>query len=108
MEYCYDIYKKEPNTDRAGAAVFLLAKMADSRVLQWIPEFMEDNNDNVRWNGMIAVGQILEGPLDDDGIALAKELLAKAEADSYDRLRERAAEIRKRLASDPRLSHLEL
>jgi hypothetical protein len=108
MEYCYEIYKKEPNTHRAGAAVFLLSEMADWRVLPWIREFMEDSNDSVRWNGLVAVGQILEGPLNDDGIALAKELLAKAESDREERLRERATEIRQRLASDPRLKHLEL
>jgi HEAT repeat protein len=108
MEHCYAIYKTEPNTQRAGAAVFPLAEMADSRVLQWVPEFMEDTNRSVRWNGLIAVGQILEGPLGDDGIALAKELLTKAESDHDERLRERAKQIRRRLASDPHLRHLGL
>ena len=28
MEYCYEIYKEEPNTQRAGLAIFLLSEMA--------------------------------------------------------------------------------
>lgn len=108
MEYCYEIYKKEPNTQRAGAAVFLLSEMADSRFMRWAREFMEDNDDSVRWNALMALGQVLQGPLGDEGIALAKELLSKAETDHDQRLRERAITIRKQLASDPSLRHLEL
>jgi hypothetical protein len=108
MEYCYEIYKMEPNTQRAGRAVFLLSEMADSRFMRWAREFMEDSNDSVRWSALIALGQVLQGPLGDEGITLAKELLANAESDHEQRLRERAIEIRKQLASDPRLSHLEL
>ena len=83
---------------RAAAAVFLLSEMADSRVLPWVREFMEDGNASVRWNALIALGQVLQGPLGDEGIALAKELLAKAETDHEQRLRERAIEIREQLA----------
>jgi hypothetical protein len=108
MERCYEIYKREPASDRACAAVFLLAEMADSRVLPWVCEFLEDGNDGIRWNGLMALRMILEGPLGDEGIATAKELLTKAESDSDERLQERAREIRHQLASDPRLSHLEL
>jgi len=42
MNYCYEIYKTEPNTRRSSAAVFLLYEVADSRVLPWIAEFLED------------------------------------------------------------------
>jgi hypothetical protein len=108
MEYCFEIYKTEPNTQRAGLALFLLSEMADSRFMQWARELMEDSNDGVRWNALVAIGQVLRGPLGDDGIELAKELLARAETDHEPRLRERAMKIRKQLASDPRLSHLEL
>lgn len=108
MEYCYAIYKAEPNSERAERAVFLLSEMADSRVLQWVREFIEDSNKSVRWNGLVAVGQILEGPLSDDGIALAKEILIKAESDRDEQFGERARQIRRQLASDPRLRHLRL
>jgi len=57
---------------------------------------------------VVALEQILEGALGDEGIALAKELLAEAEADPNERLRERATEIHKRLALNPYLEHLGL
>ena len=108
MERCYEIYKSAPASHPAGAAVFLLAEMADSRALPWVGEFLEDSNEGIRWNGLMALRMILEGPLGDAGIATAKDLLTKAESDSDQRLRERAIEIRRQLASDPRLRHLEL
>lgn len=106
MEYCYEIYKNEPNTERAGRAIFLLSEMADWRFMRWARELVEDSN--TRWNAVVALEQVLDGPLGDEGIDLAKELLAKAEADPDDRLRERATEIHKRLASNPYLKHLGL
>jgi hypothetical protein len=81
--------------------------MADSRVLPWAREFLEDSKDRIRWNGLMGLRMILEGPLGDEGIATAKELLTKAESDSDERLQERAREIRHQLASDPSLRHLE-
>jgi len=106
MEYCYEIYKNEPNTDRAGRAIFLLSEMADGRFMRWARELMEDSN--TRWNALVALEQVLAGPLDDEGIALGKELLEKAETDSDQMFRERAVEIHKRLASNPYLRHLGL
>lgn len=108
MNYCYEIYKNEPNTRRSGAAVFLLYEMADWRVLPWVAEFLDDANVTVRWNGVMALGHILAGPLDDDGIVAAKQLLAKGESDTDAGVREKTREIRNRLASDPSLLHLGL
>jgi hypothetical protein len=108
MERCYEIYKRDPVSNRAGAAVSLLAEMADSRVLPWASEFLEDGSRSIRWNGLMALRMILGGLLGDAGIATAKELLTKAESDSDEQLRERAREIRHQLASDPRMRHLEL
>jgi hypothetical protein len=106
MEYCYEIYKNEPNTQRAGLAIFLLSEMADWRFMRWARELVEDSN--TRWNAVVALEQVLEGPLGDEGIDLAKKLLAQAETDADQRLRERAVEIHKRLASKPYLKHLGL
>ena len=108
MEYCYQIYKNEPGTERAGRAIYLLAKMADWRFMRWARELMDDPDFSTRWNTTVALEQVLDGPLDDEGLELAKELLARAEADTDERLRERAAEIHKRLAANPYLKHLEL
>jgi len=106
MEYCYEIYKNEPNTERADRAIFLLSEMADWRFMRWARELMNDRR--TRWNTVVALEQVLEGALGDEGIALAKELLAEAEADSQEMLRERAKDIRKRLAANPYLKHLKL
>jgi hypothetical protein len=108
MERCYEIYKAEPASDRACAAVFLLAEMADSRALPWVREFLEDSSEGIRWNGLMALRRILGGALGDAGIATAKGLLSKAEADASERLRDRAREVRHQLALDPSLRHLEL
>lgn len=106
MEYCYEIYKNEPNTERAGRAIFLLSEMADWRFMRWARELMDDSR--TRWNTVVALEQVLEGPLGDEGIALAKELLTEAETDPNQTLRERAVKIHERLASNPRLGHLGL
>ena len=106
MEYCYEIYKNEPNTERAGRAIFLLSEMADWRFMRWARELMDDSR--TRWNTVVALEQVLKGALGDEGIALAKELLAEAETDNDQRLREREVEIHKRLAANPFLKHLGL
>ena len=108
MNRCYEIYKTEPGSHRAGTAVFLLYEMADYRILPWIREFIEDESHTIRWNGLMALSPILSGPVNDDHIALAKELLSKAESDSDDRIRDQAAKIRQRLKSDPSLRYLNL
>jgi hypothetical protein len=102
MERCYEIYKSDPASYRAGAALFLLAEMADFRVLPWVSEFLDDRNQGIRWNGLMALRNIFEGPMGDEDIAVAKGLLAKAESDCDQRLRERAIEIRQQLAANSR------
>jgi hypothetical protein len=106
IEYCYKIYKEELNTDRALRAIFVLSTMANSEFVRWARELMEDRN--TRWNALVALEQVLQGPLGDEGIRVAKELLVQAETDSDQRLRERAMEIHKRLATNPFLEHLGL
>jgi HEAT repeat protein len=94
MNRCFEIYKAEPNTDRACSAVFLLGSMADDRALSWVREFLEDRSQPIRLNGLRVLQNILFGPLDDAQIATAKELFAKAESDSDPTVRERAVQIR--------------
>jgi hypothetical protein len=108
MERCHEIYKAEPGSRRAGAAVFLLYETADHRVLPWIPEFLKDSEMAIRWNGVMALGKVLSGPLGDEGVAMAKALLISAESDADPGVRERATEIRRRLASNPKHQQLQL
>ena len=105
MERCYKIYKTEPGSNRAQLAIFLLAGIADYRALPWIPEFLNDHHQGIRWNGLAALQNILYGPLDDDGIAAALALLDKAEIDSDSRIRERATKIKGLLSSNLSFHH---
>lgn len=106
MNYCYEIYKTEPNTRRSGAAVFLCMKWP-TRV--YCPaEFLDDATITVRWNGVMALQNILSGLLGDDEITPAKQLLIKAESDTDERVREKARVVRNLLASDPSFRNLGL
>jgi hypothetical protein len=76
MEYCYEIYKNEPNTERADRAILLVSEMADSRFMRWARELMNDRR--TRWNTVVALEQVLEGALGDEGIALAKRAVGRS------------------------------
>jgi HEAT repeat protein len=99
MERCYEIYKTAQDTEKAYA-VFLLASIADVDVLPWVREFLDDENQGIRWNGLVALRTIVGGPLGDAAIATAKQLLDKAESGSDPEMRQRAKQIRSQLAMD--------
>jgi len=94
MNRCFEIYRTEPNTDSACSAVFLLGSMADDKALPWVDAFLKDSNEGVRLNGLRVLQNILFGPLNDEDIAIAKELFNKAELDPDPAVRERAIQIR--------------
>ncbi len=94
MERCYEIYKNEPDTEKAVRAVFLLASIADDEALPWVREFLEDGNRGVRWNGLMVLRTVLLGSLGDAAIATARELLDKAASDPDFEMQERTREIR--------------
>ncbi len=100
MNRCLEIYKTEPGTYRACSAVFLLGSMADYHALSWVREFLEDNNEAVRLNGLRVLQCIICGPLSDPDTAIAKELFDKAESDSDSTVRERAVQIRQHSSID--------
>jgi HEAT repeat protein len=108
MEHCYQIYKANPNSSRANRAVYLLSEIAESEALPMMAEIINDPDFNHRWHCVIAMEQILSGPIDDEEIEIAKAILSKGESDTSPRLRERAAEIRERLKNNPRLDYLNL
>jgi hypothetical protein len=98
MERCYEIFKNEPGTERAAAALFLLAHFADLEALPWVNEFLDDSHPVIRWNGLSVLQYILYGPVGDSAIATANELLDKAESGPDPELRDRAKQVRLRLA----------
>jgi hypothetical protein len=98
MERCHEIYKTDSSAENAISAVFLLAAFADIEALPWIHEFLDDSREGIRWNGLMVLSNILRGPVGDPGIAIAKELLDKADSSPDPKLRERAKIVRMQLA----------
>jgi hypothetical protein len=94
MSRCLEIYKTEPNTERACSAIFLLGSIADDAALPWIPDFFNDGNEAVRLNGLRVLQNILYGyeSLSEQQVATAKELLNSATSDASATVRDRATE----------------
>jgi HEAT repeats len=94
MSRCLEIYKTEPNTERACSAIFLLGSIADDTALPWIPDFFNDGNEAVRLNGLRVLQNILYGyeSLSEQQVATAKELLNSATSDASATVRDRATE----------------
>jgi HEAT repeat protein len=99
MHRCYQIYKAKPDSEDALRAMFLLTSFADDVALPWISEFLNDRKRGIRWNGLMVLRTILDGPLGDAAMGTAMQLLNRAEQDSDSEVRERAREIRSELAS---------
>jgi HEAT repeat protein len=95
MSRCHEIFRSEPNTDRACSAVFLLGSIADCTALPWIPDFLENGSEPIRLNGLRVLQNILYdyNALSDEDLATAKQYLDKATSDPSPTVRERAAEI---------------
>lgn len=104
MERCYEIYKTQHGSKNACSAVFLLGSFAGTAALPWVREFLEDQEQVIRLNGVRVLRRILDGPLGDEDSALAKELLKKGEADPDTEVRERTSQLRTHLP--PYNSHL--
>ena len=98
MQRCYEIFQTESNRSRANSAVFLLRQIADSRVLPWVREFLSDENETIRFNGVDVLRWLLYDHLRDPEISVIKELLDIAELDSSSEVRRRAHEVRLQLA----------
>jgi HEAT repeat protein len=69
--------------------------MADDKALPWVREFLKDADKAVRLNGLRVLQYILYGPLNDQEMEAAKNLLEIAEMDPDAFVRERAQSIRK-------------
>lgn len=86
MQYCYRIYKTDPNPDRRTTAVELLRVLADRRALPWIQEFLDDPSPGVQLWGARVVDQLLWSELIDP--EEVRELLDLMRQHPHDGVRE--------------------
>ncbi len=59
MDYCYSIYKNNPDIDRRRMAVNLLTALSDKSALKWVPEFLNDPDESIQNWGAGIVDQLL-------------------------------------------------
>ncbi|MBL8152019.1 MAG: hypothetical protein JNN15_19030 [Blastocatellia bacterium] len=59
MKHCYDIYKSDINIENKRVAIELLRVIADNRALEWIPEFLEDQDPDIQNWGLGVLDQLL-------------------------------------------------
>jgi hypothetical protein len=59
MEYCYQIYQKSNNFDEKIEALGLIRWIANKDVIQWIPEFLNHVEEDIRSCGIAIVDQML-------------------------------------------------
>ncbi len=68
MEYCYNIFKDDRECiDRRRAAIELLRAISDQYVLKWVPEFLNDSDEDIQIYGASLLKQLyLSNFLEDD------------------------------------------
>lgn len=66
MKYCYEIFRSSRSLVDRRSAVELLRVVADRRVLNWIPEFFNDPDPDIRAWGIGIIDQLLFWQLLDD------------------------------------------
>jgi hypothetical protein len=96
-ELAHALYKSSSD-ERAGRAVWLIKHIAHPRALEWVEEFLAD--ENVAGWGVDVLDQLLWTEHVDRDVPEAVRLLGLAERHPSEHVRERAASIRHYLA-DP-------
>jgi hypothetical protein len=59
MNYCYELYREDTDPQRRRSAVELLPAISDERVLQWVPEFLNDSDPDVQTWGAGIIDQLM-------------------------------------------------
>ena len=65
MQHCYHIYKNSEDIETKRNAIELLKVLADRAVLQWIPEFLKDSDENIQNWSIGMIDQLLFGKMVD-------------------------------------------
>lgn len=92
MERCREIFRSPTDDQEAADAINLLKMVADERVLGWIPEFMQSENEGVRiWTlGILDQLLIMEESITPEE---AKPFFERALADPSKSVRDQASRI---------------
>jgi hypothetical protein len=92
MACCYDIWKSSRPIEERRDAVWLLRVVADHRALNWVGEFLDDEDDAVQSWGIGVLDQLVwrDLVLPEE----AESLLIRAESHANPMVREKAASIR--------------
>ncbi len=59
MKYCYALYRSSPNLNTRRSSIELLRFIADRRALQWVPEFLSDDDPTIQNWGAALVDQLV-------------------------------------------------
>lgn len=95
MDRCREIYRSSDCIEDRRAAIELLRVAGDSRVLTWVPEFLEDPDEGIQTWGAGIVDQLLwGGGVDPDECAT---ILESMERHPNERVRDTVARIREYL-----------
>lgn len=92
MQYCYDIYHSDAPIEHRRLAVELLRVVADERAINWIDEFLNDDDAGIQSWGVGVLDQLLWSELVEPEDV--EYLLAKAEKHTNVGVRERIEFIR--------------
>lgn len=59
MDYCYRIYKTTTDIEKKRSVVDLLRFISDRRILEWVPEFLANPDEDVQNAGINVIDQLL-------------------------------------------------
>lgn len=95
MTYCYELYQTSPDIETRRSAIELLRVLADKRVLLWVNEFLDDEDEGIQAWGFGVLDQLLWKELVEPEEAEA--LLVRAEQHGNQGVRENAGFVREYL-----------
>ena len=95
MKRCYQIHQEDEDPARRRAAVELLRLVADKRVIPWILEFLEDDDQDIQLAGVGILDQLLWRGL--VKVEEVEELLRKACTHRSEEVRKMAQSVQEYL-----------
>ena len=92
MERCAELFRRSEDVAVRRAAIELLRGVADARVIDWVPEFLDDPDSQIQNWGIGVIDRLLMNRRAD--IEDCERILVLAEAHPNQNVREKAHFIR--------------